>query len=280
MAGRKLLTLGLVERTTPLTSITLEESDSWEKWEAFRETTCSQDALFDGLEACARPHRGRWICASLALQSLVILGLVWQSMTAETELPAPRMVKAFLTVAPMKSPPPPPQPPVHVGVPPKTKKSDVKVAGLRRIPSFKGFSPVVVDIDLDWPGVDAPFGAEDGVPGGVVGGIPGGVVGGPAPPADNSPIRIGDGLAPPKKLVHVNPVYPGIASAARVEGLVVLEATIDRTGTVQDLRVLKSIPLLDQAAVDAVRMWKYAPTLIAGTPVPVLMTVTVHFALA
>ena len=283
MAGRKLLTLGLIDRGAPVNVTTSDASGSWEKWEAFRDTTSAQGALFVGLEASARPHRGRWLCASLALQALVVLGLVWQSMTAETELPAPRMVRAFLTVAPMKNPPPPPPPaPARVAVPQAPKRSDVQIAGLR-IPSFRDFSPVVVDLHLDWSNLDVIVGAEHGVPGGVAGGVPGGLVGGPAPQPvrlpGNGPLRIGEKVAAPTKLVHVDPVYPGIATSARVEGLVVLEATIDGTGAVQELRVLKSIPLLDQAAVDAVSMWRYAPTVIAGVPVPILMTVTVHFAL-
>ena len=101
MAGRKLLELGLVERGPPSKVAACEGSDSWEKWAAFCETTSSRGALFGGLEASTRLDRGRWLCASLALQSLVVGGLVWQSMTAETEPPAPRMVKAFLTVAPL-----------------------------------------------------------------------------------------------------------------------------------------------------------------------------------
>ena len=101
-------------------------------------------------------------------------------MTAETELPAPRMVRAFLTVAPMKNPPPPPPlAPARVAVPQAPKRSDVKIAGLR-VPSFKDFSPVVVDLDLDWANLDVTVGAEHGVPGGVAGGVPGGLVGGPA----------------------------------------------------------------------------------------------------
>ena len=87
-------------------------------------------------------------------------------------------------------------------------------------------------------------------------------------------------LERPEKLVHIDPVYPAIATATRVEGLVILEATIDGEGNVGKLRVLRSIPLLDAAAVDAVKRWKYEPTVIGGTPVSVLMTVTVKFALA
>jgi protein TonB len=77
----------------------------------------------------------------------------------------------------------------------------------------------------------------------------------------------------------VQPVYPPIAISARVQGRVIIEATIDRHGKVGEAKVLRSIPLLDQAALDAVRQWEYTPTLLNGEPVPVIMTVTVNFTL-
>jgi protein TonB len=78
----------------------------------------------------------------------------------------------------------------------------------------------------------------------------------------------------------VLPVYPAIAQAARVQGTVILQARIGVTGRVEDLQVLRSIPLLDRAAIDAVSQWEYAATLLNGVPVPVIMTVTVTFTLA
>ncbi len=78
----------------------------------------------------------------------------------------------------------------------------------------------------------------------------------------------------------VQPVYPPIAQAARVQGIVIIEATIGADGRITDTRVLRSIPLLDQAAVDAVRQWQYTPTQLNGVPVPVIMTVTVTFTLS
>jgi protein TonB len=75
------------------------------------------------------------------------------------------------------------------------------------------------------------------------------------------------------------PVYPDIAMRARIAGVVVLEATIDAQGKVMNLRVLRSVPLLDQAAIDAVRQWEFTPTRLNGVAVPVVMTVTVNFAL-
>jgi TonB family protein len=83
----------------------------------------------------------------------------------------------------------------------------------------------------------------------------------------------------PRKIKNVNPIYPPAAQRARISGIVLLEATIDRQGGVKDLRVLRSVPELDRAAMEAVSQWKYTPTLVAGVPVEVIMTVTVSFAL-
>jgi len=84
----------------------------------------------------------------------------------------------------------------------------------------------------------------------------------------------------PTKTVHVAPLYPALARASRVQGVVVIEATIDVNGNVQSARILRSIPLLDQAALDAVYQWKFTPTLLNGIAVPIIMTVTVNFQLA
>jgi len=88
---------------------------------------------------------------------------------------------------------------------------------------------------------------------------------------------VGGAVREPIRTVYVEPVYPEIAKRARVSGMVILEARIDPTGNVIDTRVLRSIPLLDQAAMDAVRRWKYEPALLNGVPVPIAVTVTVIF---
>ena len=89
----------------------------------------------------------------------------------------------------------------------------------------------------------------------------------------------GQTVKSPKRLVNVNPVYPEDARAARVEGLVVLEITIGENGSVTDARVIRSIPMLDQAAIDAVLQWIYEPTLLNGVPIEVELTVTINFTL-
>ena len=93
-------------------------------------------------------------------------------------------------------------------------------------------------------------------------------------------VRIGRGqgqIKPPTKIKDVQPVYPAIARSARVAGVVTIEATIGPDGKVIDAKVVRSIPLLDQAALDAVRQWEYTPPLRNGVPVPVLVTVTINF---
>jgi protein TonB len=92
-----------------------------------------------------------------------------------------------------------------------------------------------------------------------------------------APVRVGGQIKPPTKVKDVAPVYPAIARSARVAGAVVIAATIDEEGKVIDAKVVRSVPLLDQAALDAVQQWVYMPTLLNGVPVPVLMTVTINF---
>ena len=93
------------------------------------------------------------------------------------------------------------------------------------------------------------------------------------------PVRVGGNVTAPTKLHHVPPVYPRAARARRVQGVVILETVIGTSGGVDGVRVLRSIPLLDDAAIEAVRQWRYTPTLLNGVPQPVIMTVTVNFEL-
>ena len=88
---------------------------------------------------------------------------------------------------------------------------------------------------------------------------------------------MGGKIKPPVKIKDVQPLYPAIAKNAKVSGVVVIEATIGADGKVADTKVLRSVPLLDQAALDAVQQWEYQPSTQDGKPVPVVMTVTVNF---
>jgi protein TonB len=90
-------------------------------------------------------------------------------------------------------------------------------------------------------------------------------------------VPVGGNVNPPVKVRHVDPLYPELAKRAGVQGIVIIECVIDREGRVASRRVLRSIPLLDAAALAAVEQWRYRPTLLNGVQVQVLMTVTVHF---
>ena len=92
-----------------------------------------------------------------------------------------------------------------------------------------------------------------------------------------APLRIGGQIQAPQKIKDVKAMYPAMAKSAGVAGTVTIEATIGPDGKVIDATVLRSIPLLDQAALDAVRLWEYTPSLLNGVPVPVLVTVTINF---
>jgi protein TonB len=94
-----------------------------------------------------------------------------------------------------------------------------------------------------------------------------------------APLRVSSGVDAPAKLVHVDPRYPDLAMRARVHGAVVLECVIDPAGGVVEVEIKSGHPLLRAAAVEAVRRWRYSPTRLNGVPVPVILTVTVHFRL-
>jgi len=106
-----------------------------------------------------------------------------------------------------------------------------------------------------------------------------GIVPPPPPLKPVDPIRVGGKVLPPRKIRNQTPVYPPLALAAHVEGTVVIDAIISTTGAVQEARVVTSVPLLDEAALTAVRQWVFTPTLLNGVPVPVIMTVRVEFKL-
>jgi TonB family protein len=98
-------------------------------------------------------------------------------------------------------------------------------------------------------------------------------------PSGRTPVRVGGSIAPPRVLEQTRPEYMQEAMAARVEGTVTLEVLVDEQGRVADARAIKSIPLLDRSALDAVRQWRFTPTMVGGEPVPVLLQVEMQFTL-
>lgn len=122
-------------------------------------------------------------------------------------------------------------------------------------------------------------GGADGVEGGVAGGVEGGFDGEPAAAVAPSPgpLRVGPTLAPPRKIKDVKPVYPPVALSEQARGAVIIDITIGTDGKVREATVVHSVPLLDQAALEAVRQWEYEPMRLNGIAVALIMTVIVNF---
>jgi protein TonB len=131
-------------------------------------------------------------------------------------------------------------------------------------------------------GVAGMDGMAGGAAGGVMGGILGGIGSGPAPvvkAAAPKKIAVSAGVIAGNKLSGTSPQYPAIAKAARIQGTVVLQATISKNGTIENLRVLSGPPMLVQSALEAVKSWRYKPYLLNGEPVEVETQVNVIFTL-
>ena len=207
---------------------------------------------------------------------LLVLGAIIAAplLYISTDYPQVPDMLAFVAAAP--APPPPPPPPPAGGA---------KSAAAKPVPTNgRDATPVETPTDIG-PEAQVDFGIESGVPGGVEGGVPGGIVGGlqsdipppPAPQVERGPIRTGGELKAPALVRRVAPVYPDLALRAQLQGVVILEAVVGRDGRVEDVKVLRSIPLLDAAAVDAVRQWQYSPLLLNGKPERFIVTVTLRF---
>ncbi|MGH9325314.1 MAG: energy transducer TonB [Terriglobia bacterium] len=184
-------------------------------------------------------------------------------------------------------PPPPPPPPPPAAAPPKIVVHHVSLADLMKAPTV---IPKRIKLIKDQP-QPANTGVVGGVPGGVPGGSTGGVLGGllgsmtaapPPPPKAAVPqrIRVGGQVEAAKAIYRPMPQFPPLARMARIQGTVRLEAVISKDGTIQDLKVISGHPLLVQAALQAVRQWRYEPTLLNGVPVEVVTEIDVNFTLS
>jgi len=214
--------------------------------------------------------QGWSVFATITIEVVIIGALIIIPLMAADVLPTPPSMMAFVA-----APPPPPPPPPQAAAPKPVPVSNPNAAPTEAPREITPEKPI--DTNFESRGV------EGGVPGGVVGGVVGGLPEAPPPPPPPppaAPVRVGGNIKTPTKIKNVAPVYPAIAQSARVQGVVIIEATIGPNGKVQDARVLRSIPLLDQAALDAVKQWEFTPTLLNGVPVPVIMTVTVQFNLS
>lgn len=215
------------------------------------------------------------VAMSVLVHTAITAAVLIIPLVATDVLPTPQRMTVFVT-APVTPPPPPP--PLQAARRPVPEA--VSVSAPLHAPS--GLAPEHVAKEtsmapLDDLGSVCRCVVADGLVEGRNNAVP------PPPPtpapASHTPRHPGGDIKPPTKIKDVRPLYPTIAQTARVQGVVIVEATIGPDGVVQTAKVLRSIPLLDQAALDAVRQWLYTPTLLNGVPVPVIMTVTVNFTL-
>jgi protein TonB len=219
-------------------------------------------------------RRGTTFFVSLVLHAGLALAVVALPLVLAEAMPSQGVITVLppLALAP-PLPPPPPSGSTHLSA--------------QRTRTAAETAPVAPPIESELVQEGEPLLGIEDVPAdgdGAAGGVPNGVVGSvmddlatSAPPPPARVVRIGHGIAPPRLVRRVDPAYPAIAAAARVSATVQLEAEVDARGEVARVRVVRGHPLFDEAAVAAVRQWRYQPLLLNGEPTGFVLTVTVRF---
>jgi protein TonB len=251
------------------------------------------EVMFENLvdskpQRSSRKLRTWWISGLLHLGALLILLVTPLIRYAELTAASPLTYLAKVPSVPAPEPPTAPLQPSEepiVTPVPVILLDDPRLAD--GIPE-----PPDIEPGINWqplPGLISP-GFPGGAPGRLDGlsGASGSLIPGaellplaPPPPGPSAPepLRVGGTIQQARKIVHVQPEYPELARRARVGGIVLIEALIDEAGSVKSARLLRGHPLLSNAALTAVRQWKYSPTLLNGEPVAVMTTISVDFSL-
>lgn len=236
-------------------------------------------SFFDQVLVSTPRRRSRpWVTAGSVVLYALALGVIFVlPLTAAFSLPDIKTPLPPLMMASAM-----PLPPEPAAAPPQT--APVEQLNIDAAPLT---SPDTVTPEVPRPPVSTAPPVPGGLPGVTTGVAPTGLLGPknfsnalPEPPRPpEQPKRLGTGIQAPQRIVYKAPVYPQVAVSARIEGIVILEATIDAQGVVQNVTVLRSLPMLDRAAIEAVQQWRYQPTRLNGQAIPIIMTVTVHFSL-
>ena len=233
------------------------------------------DDLLESTLVKKKTNKGWSVILSGTVQAVILAVLILIPLIYTEALP-----KAMLSTLLIAPPPPPPPPP-----PPQPVKTVIKPVA-RLIQSGKLTQPRAIPKEVAvFKEAELPPDVinNSGQQGGVFGGIPGGNITStamaPPPPKPTAPARIkqGGNVTAASIITQTRPVYPPLARQARIQGNVVLHAIIDKDGKVAQLEVISGHPLLVQAALDAVKQWRYKPTLLNGDPVEVDTTITVTF---
>ena len=244
-----------------------------------------------------RPFRGRSSVGSTFVSSIAhgaFFTAVFVIVSMSSQLNLPDVNQASNLVAILVAAPPPPPPPA-AAVPASPAPAASAATPDRPVPRTLAPPPQQLALNLDLPlappeerpaivlaaapalgnGVDALFGSGSGAGFGAEGGVGWGT----SASGPGAPVRVGKEISAPEVLHRVEPVYPKDAVAARIEGVVVVEATVDEQGNVIAVKVLRSIGSLDQAAIDAVSQWRYSPLRVNNQPAQFVLTVNVTFRL-
>jgi periplasmic protein TonB len=232
-----------------------------------------------------KTRRGWTSVVSFLIQFMIIGVMVLIPLIFTEALP--KSIQLGFLVAP----PPPPPPPPPAAAPVKIVKviqTDI-VNGQLRTPTKIPQKVQMIKEEEAPPPVMAATGVVGGVPGGVPGGSMGGVLGSIASAGSNvampkvatpQRVRVSSGVSQGLLVRRVNPTYPPLARQARIQGTVILQAQISKTGDIENLQLVSGHPMLAPAAIEAVKQWKYKPYLLNGEPVEVDTQVQVNFTLA
>ena len=233
-----------------------------------------EDSTFESTGRIRTQSRG-WMIATFMLNGAILIALILIPLIYPQALP--RQAMAFLMEAP--APPPPPQPPPQTAAHPfhgAPEVQDGHIFAPSRIPDrisiFKGSEDAPVG---EYPGMEPGF----GVPGGTGPIFRGQTAPRVVHPNVKAPVRVPSSIEAGLLIQKGIPQYPTMGKAMRIEGTVVLTATISKAGTIENLRVASGPAMLQQAALDAVKEWRYRPYLLNGEPVEVETTVNVVFTL-
>lgn len=219
----------------------------------------------------------KWTTPLSFLVQAVVVGILVLIPLILTEGLPTHLLAAAIVAPPPPPPPPPPPAPVVKTVP---RVSEIVDGALRTPSKIPKKIEMIKEDEAPPPSTGVVGGVVGGVPGGSAGGVLGGLISSTAPPpkvATPQKIRISSGVAVGNKLSGNDPAYPPMAKIAHLQGDVVLQATISKNGAIENLHALSGHPILVQAAIEAVKEWKYKPYFLNGDPVEVETTITVKF---
>ena len=202
---------------------------------------------------------------SVIAHAIAIAAIYIAPAFATDQLPEPPRTTAFIIVHPVMPEPPP----VRV-------RNTPAPSNAAPIEPPDGVKPEP-EVSVEPAPRDDPGALLSGVPLNSVGPVNDVTLAPPPQVRPKEPVHVGGGVVAPTKIADVAPIYPPIALAARKEGLVILQAVIDEDGLVREVKVLRSDPLFDKSAMEAVKQWRFTRPTLNGQPIPVVMTVTVGF---